>query len=146
MRTRLFNRQSIRTGKTKTVCGAQPCSLYRIYFAENELGAFIQLLNGGALLSDDRNKMHNSFVMSFDQCAVPWKHWLPFTRISKDGCEPLLLSETQANEFKRLFERISIELGTDYVFKNEYLVNLLKIIILLMDKISQQHAGASETK
>jgi hypothetical protein len=142
MRTRLLNRQSIRSGKVKPVCEAQPCSFYRIYFVENESGASIQLLQAAVMLNNDCNKVQNSFLLSFDQCALPWNHWPPFTRISQDGCEPLLLSEAQANEFKSLFERITIELGTDYVFKNEYLVSLLKIIILLMDKISQQHAGA----
>jgi formate-dependent phosphoribosylglycinamide formyltransferase (GAR transformylase) len=100
------------------------------------------LFSGGALLSNDRNKVQSSFLMSFDQCALPCNHWLPFTRISQDSCQPLLLSEAQANEFKSLFERITIELGTHYVFKNEYLISLLKIIILLMDKISQRHAAA----
>lgn len=142
MRNRLLNRQSIRSGKVKLVCEAQPCSFYRIYFVENESGASIQMLTGGAVLSDDRKKEKNSFLISFDQCALFWNHWLPITRISHDGCQPLLLSEAQANEFKSLFERITVELRTDYVFKNEYLLNLLMIIILLMDKISQRHAGA----
>jgi hypothetical protein len=141
MRTRLLNRQSSRSGKIKPACVAQPCSFFRIYFVENESGASIQLLPGGAMHNNDGNKVQNSFLLSFDECALPWNHWLPFTRISQDGCEPLLLNEAQANEFKSLFERINIELSTDYIFKNEYLVSILKIIILLMDKISQLHAG-----
>jgi hypothetical protein len=141
MRTRLLNRENI-SSKVKSVCQPQPCSFYRIYFVENDRGASIQLLQDGSLLNNDCNKMKNSFLISFDQCALPWAQWLPFTRISQDSSGPLVLNEMETKEFKSLFEKISLELNTDYVFKNEYLVNILKIIILLMDKISQQHAGA----
>ena len=78
-------------------------------------------------------------MLSFDRDILPEKSWPPLITVIDYDCHPILLNELQAMEFQQLFYKIEAELHSTYIFKEEYIGDLLKLIVLLMAKIITKH-------
>jgi len=70
---------------------------------------------------------------------LPEKSWPPLITVIDYDCHPILLNELQAMEFQQLFYKIEAEQHSHYIFKNEYICHLIRLIILLMAKIITKH-------
>jgi hypothetical protein len=109
-------------------------NLHGIYLAEQSPEPFIMFIDG-----DFMNREYPKWpglLISFNNDALPQRPWPPLLSISGKNCLPILLDEQQSKEFQELFHMIETELHTSYIFKEEYIRHLIRLIILLMDKIT----------
>ena len=109
--------------------------VHTFYLAEQSPEPFIMFIDGD-LANREYLEQCPGVLISFTTNALPQKQWPPLVSILGKNCRQILLDKQQAKEFQQLFYKIESELQTNYIFKEEYISHLIRLVILLMAKIT----------